>query len=191
MALTFSANVTGSMRDAVHSAIMKAVAFLILFGALTGVAGKAQQAIDTTGAPEGPQMFNPKGSDIKLERPFPNEEVLPVYPGGDEALKLFIEEEMDYPEAALQAGKAGKVYVGFIVEKSGDVDSVWIMRGLDSLMDAEAMRVVRLLDGWTPALLNGTPARYRFSIPFVFELPAEKPDGKKYQTGKHVGRTRR
>jgi TonB family protein len=163
----------------------------MLCGLCSAQVGQAQQATDTTAAPDKPQMFNPKGTGDELKRPAPDEEVLPVYPGGDEALRQFMEDETDYPDAALQAGKAGKVYVGFIVEKSGDVDSVWIMRGLDSLLDAEAMRVVRLLDGWSPALVKGKPARYRYSMPFVFELPAEKPDGKKYQTGKHTGRTRR
>jgi TonB family protein len=169
---------------------MKAFLFLLLCVLCSPQPGHAQ-APDTTAAPEKPQVFNPKGTGGDLKRPAPAEEVLPVYPGGDEALQQFLEVETDYPEEALQVGTAGKVYVGFIVEKNGDVDSVWIMRGLDTLLDAEAMRVVRLLDGWSPALVNGTPARYRYSMPFVFELPAEKPDGKKYQTGKHTGRTRR
>ncbi len=170
---------------------MRKVLLIWLCGLGTGLDAQAQGSADSTAAPDGPQMFNPKGNG-GMERQAPaDEEIIPVYPGGDEALKLILEEETDYPDAALQAGTNGKVYVGFIVEKNGDVDSVWIMRGLDSLLDAEAMRVVRLLDGWSPALVNGQPARYRFSMPFVFELPPPKPDGKKYQTGKHTGRTRR
>ena len=48
-------------------------------------------------------------------------------------------------------GIQGKVYVNFVIEKNGKVSSVTIARGVDKLIDDEAMRVIKKLSTFTPA----------------------------------------
>lgn len=100
-------------------------------------------------------------------------EGMPVYPGGDAALYAFIRKETKYPEAAREQGIIGKVFVQFIVEKDGSVDSVWVKRSAHPLLDAEAVRVVQLADGWKPATQNDKPVRVKYMLPISFTMPAE------------------
>ena len=121
-------------------------------------ADKAQQVFDNT--------------TTKPESQVPKEE-LPVYPGGETALYAFISKETKYPEEAREQGITGKVFVQFIVEKDGSVDSVWVKRSAHPLLDAEAMRVVQLVDGWKPATQNDKPVRVQYMLPISFTMPAE------------------
>jgi TonB family protein len=121
---------------------------------------KAQQVFDNTIAKPGTEEQVPK-------------EELPVYPGGESGLQAFLVKETRYPEEAREQGITGKVFVQFIVEKDGNVDSVWVKRGAHPLLDAEAMRVVQLADGWKPATQNNKPVRVTYMLPISFTMPAE------------------
>ncbi len=118
---------------------------------------KAQQVFDNTTAKPTVQEQMPK-------------EELPVYPGGETALYAFITKETKYPEEAREQGITGKVFVQFIVEKDGRVDSVWVKRSAHPLLDAEAVRVVQLADGWKPATQNDKPVRVTYMLPISFAM---------------------
>ncbi len=121
---------------------------------------KAQQVFDNT-------IAKPAAQEQVLK------EELPVYPGGETALYAFISKETKYPEEAREQGITGKVFVQFIVEKDGNVDSVWVTRSAHPLLDAEALRVVQLIDGWKPATQNDKPVRVKYMLPISFTMPAE------------------
>ena len=121
---------------------------------------KAQQVFDNT-------IAKPVGTEQ-----VPNEK-LPVYPGGETALYAFLKKETKYPEEAREQGITGKVFVQFIVEKDGSVDSVWVKRSAHPLLDAEAMRVVQRADGWNPVTQNDKPVRVQYMLPISFTMPAE------------------
>lgn len=103
----------------------------------------------------------------------------PEYPGGMAALQAFVRDHIQYPEEAREAGTTGRVNVYFFIETSGDVDSVWVPRSLDHALDQEAMRVVRLLDGWSPGRANGEPVRALRVLPVTFHLEVEEAPKKK------------
>ncbi len=122
---------------------------------------KAQQVFDNAIVKPAAQDRGPK-------------EELPVYPGGETALYAFIAKETKYPEEAREQGISGKVFVQFIVEKNGQVDSVWIKRSAHPLLDAEALRVVALMDGWTPGSQNDKPVRVQYMLPISFTMDAKE-----------------
>jgi TonB family protein len=70
---------------------------------------------------------------------------LPEYPGGGEAMKEFIGQNLRYPEKALQAGIEGFVLVGYEVNDNGGVLNARILKGLGHGCDEEALRVISLL----------------------------------------------
>ena len=97
-------------------------------------------------------------------------ENMPEFPGGDVALMKYIKENINYPEICKKEHITGKVYVQFIVNKSGSVSNVKIVRGVDKNLDAEAVRVVESLPKYKPARQRGEPVSVMFTIPITFAL---------------------
>lgn len=98
-------------------------------------------------------------------------EVMPQFPGGDEAMMKFIEENTVYPENAKKKGIGGKTFVSFTIEKDGSITDVKVLRGCDKECDAEAVRVVKSMPKWSVGKVKGKPIRVNFVIPFVFKAP--------------------
>ena len=103
-------------------------------------------------------------------------EQMPEYPGGMSELMKFIGETMKYPEDAEKQQKEGLVLVRFVVEKDGSVNDVEVVKDAWPSLDAEAIRVVKLLPKWTPGKQNGKVVRVKYTIPFRFAIPADKKE---------------
>lgn len=97
-------------------------------------------------------------------------EVMPEYPGGITAMQKYINQHVVFPEVAKQNGAQGKVYVSFVVGKTGEVEDVRILRGVDPALDKEAMRVVKSLPKWKPGSQRGINVRVAFNVPINFKL---------------------
>ena len=97
-------------------------------------------------------------------------ENMPEFPGGDLGLMKYIQKNVKYPPIAKEYNITGKVYVSFIVDKSGSVTNVKIVRGVDKNLDAEALRVVKSLPKYKPGKQRGKPVRVMFTIPINFTL---------------------
>lgn len=95
--------------------------------------------------------------------------------GGNEEMIKFLSENVKYPEDVLQANEKGanihgRVYVKFVVEKDGSISDVEVVRSVHPSLDAESVRVVKLMSGkWTPATEREKPVRSKFTLPFVFK----------------------
>ena len=97
-------------------------------------------------------------------------ENMPEFPGGDAGLMKYIQNNVKYPPIAKEYNITGKVYVSFIVDKSGSVTDVKIARGVDKSLDAEALRVVKSLPKYKPGKQRGKAVRVMFTIPINFTL---------------------
>ena len=97
-------------------------------------------------------------------------EVNPSFPGGMAALYKLIGERLNYPEAARNNGVTGKVHIRFVINKRGEVENVQIIRGVDPLLDREAIRVIEGLPRWNPGTQRGKPVNVWFSMPINFQL---------------------
>ena len=97
-------------------------------------------------------------------------ENMPEFPGGDLGLMKYIQKNVKYPPIAKEYNITGKVYVQFIVDKSGTVTNVKGVRGVDKNLDAEAVRVVKSLPKYKPGKQRGKPVRVMFTIPINFTL---------------------
>ena len=119
--------------------------------------------------------------DPQEEQVFMVVEKMPEYPGGDEARVKFLVENVKYPEEARKNGISGTVYITFIVEKDGKISNVKVLKGVDELLDNEALRVVKLMPVWQPGVQRGKPVRVQFNMPIQFNLDkgAKKKDGDK------------
>ena len=97
-------------------------------------------------------------------------ENMPEFPGGDLGLMKYIQKNVKYPPIAKEYNITGKVYVSFIVDKSGSVTNVKIVRGVDRNLDSEALRVVKSLPKYKPGKQRGKAVRVMFTIPINFTL---------------------
>lgn len=94
----------------------------------------------------------------------------PSFPGGQAALMSYLSKNVKYPEEALKDNVQGRVIVGFIVEKDGSVSNAKIIRGVDSALDKEAIRIVMSMPKWTPGRQNGRNVRTKYNVPVNFKL---------------------
>ena len=97
-------------------------------------------------------------------------ENMPEFPGGDAGIMKYIQKNVKYPPIAKEYNITGKVFVSFIVDKSGSVSDVKIARGVDKSLDAEALRVVKSLPKYKPGKQRGKAVRVMFTIPINFTL---------------------
>lgn len=93
------------------------------------------------------------------------------YPGGDETLKKFIDENIEYPTQAIKDNISGTVFVQIIIEKDGSISDVKVLRGIGGGCDEEAVRVISKMPNWIPAKQKGIPVRSFYIIPIIFVLP--------------------
>lgn len=103
-------------------------------------------------------------------------EEMPKFPGGQQAMELYLQHEVKYPKEERNAGKQGTVYVTFIVERDGRIDSAWLAKGVANApgLGVEAVRVMKAMPQWEPGRMNGKPVRVEMTIPIKFVLEDKK-----------------
>lgn len=127
------------------------------------------------------QKYGEKGKDgildITLKKQgevFVVVEQMPEFPGRLEALKAFVRTNLQYPDAAIKKGLEGKVYVNFMVSKTGAISEVKVAKGVDPLLDNEAVRLVQAMPDWKPGKQHGETVEVMYTIPVEFRLPQKK-----------------
>lgn len=99
-----------------------------------------------------------------------NPDVSAQFPGGEQALYAWLGENIRYPSMAQINKVQGRVILQFIVNASGDIKDVKIVRGRDRDLDIEAIRVVTKMPRWNPAQYNGKNVSTRVNLPITFKL---------------------
>lgn len=115
-------------------------------------------------------VSNPQKTKQTKEPVFVVVEQMPVFPGGEQALRELIGKEIVYPEDALRAGTQGKVFVTFVVNKEGKVINPKIARGVSPSLDKEALRVVGILPKWIRGKQRGKNVDVEYTVPINFAL---------------------
>ena len=120
---------------------------------------------------------------------------LPQYPGGNTALLKKLATITNYPFDAEHCGVEGTATVSFFVEKDGTVSDVKVAKTefknrlsdkkfskyseidkyamrekAEGLLKDEAVRVVKTLSGWEPAMRRGELVRVLYTVPITFKL---------------------
>jgi protein TonB len=126
--------------------------------------------IEVTGTGTGDELIEGPGGAASDE-PFVFVEVMPSFKGGDiNKFRDWVFKRTNYPQAAIDNKIRGTVFLTFIVERDGSVSNVTIIKGVDPLLDNEAVKAISESPKWTPGLQRGLPVRVRFQIPMNFSL---------------------
>ena len=110
----------------------------------------------------------PKRSEDEI---FKSVEQMPLFLGGDAALMKYIESHLNYPPMAAQNKIQGKVVVQFVVDKTGKVGEVKVVRSVDKDLDEEAVRIVKSFPKFIPGRQNGRAVSVWYTLPVTFKLP--------------------
>ncbi len=96
---------------------------------------------------------------------------MPKFRGGDiNKFREWVQKKTKYPEVATINGIQGRVYVTFIVEKDGSVTNGKVVKGVDPLINNEALKAVMSSPKWTPGKQRGTAVRVSYIIMLNFQL---------------------
>lgn len=97
-------------------------------------------------------------------------ETIPTYTGGDTAIALFIEENLQYPPS--MKGQEGTIFVDFIINANGSIRNVKAtdstFAGDDEAFRKEALRLVNLMPRWIPGRQQGKVVDVQYSVPITF-----------------------
>lgn len=102
--------------------------------------------------------------------------VLPEFPEGYSSMKSYLNENLKYPEGC---DKEGTVIVQFVVDVDGSIKQPVVVRSIDELLDAEAIRLVKSMPNWRPGAQNGHLEMSKYTLPIGFVNPNRKSGEKK------------
>ena len=111
--------------------------------------------------------------DMKMDKEgyYASTEILPSFPGGQKALERFFENNIQYPESAIENGVEGTVNIKFAVDEKGKVYSPKITsNNIGYGIEAEALKVFGKMPTWTPGKIKGKNVKTRYTLPITFQL---------------------
>jgi TonB family protein len=111
--------------------------------------------------------FHEDGSPNKEVTEFFHES---TYPGGTPAFTRFLNKSLRYPKEAVKSNTQGTVVAQFIVNKDGTISDLQLIRSVDKYLDEEALRVLRHMSNWEPAMIAGIPLKSYKRQPIVFKF---------------------
>ena len=113
-----------------------------------------------------------KDEEVEEEAiPFQLVEEKPSFNGGDaNEFSKWVNSKLQYPEIAKENGVQGRVTLQFTVEKDGSVTNVKVLRGVDSSLDKEAVRVVQSSPKWKPGKQRDRAVKVTYTFPVIFQL---------------------
>lgn len=104
------------------------------------------------------------------EMPIFRPEICTTSQEGNRELMKYIVQAIRYPVIAVENGVEGKVYITFVVSPLGAVTNVQVTRGVNSVLDKEAVRVIKTLPNFSPGKQRGKAVRVQYSVPINFVL---------------------
>lgn len=103
--------------------------------------------------------------------PFQLVEEKPSFNGGDaNEFSKWVNSKLVYPEIAKENGVQGRVTLQFTVNADGTVSNVKVLRGVDSSLDKEAVRVVSSSPKWKPGKQRDHAVKVTYTFPVIFQL---------------------
>ena len=92
------------------------------------------------------------------------------YKNSNEELNKYISSNIHYPEEMVKNGKEGKVFISFFIEKNGETNVQYIIKGCNPYLDYEAWEVIKNMPRWNPATIDKKPVKSLYTLPISFIL---------------------
>lgn len=115
-------------------------------------------------------------TNAQAQQPIPPNKILsyaekmPEYPKGQDSLKHFLAMKIRYPAASQMNGEEGVSFITFVVDSVGNVTNPEVIKSSYANLDAEAIRVIRLMPKWNPGMHNGRAVNVKYTLPVRFQF---------------------
>ena len=109
--------------------------------------------------------------NIEEDIPFVNVETKPRFQGGEATtFSRWVSEHLSYPTIAQEMCISGRVMLEFTIRKDGRLADIKVLRGVDPILDKEAVRVVTSSPLWEPGRQGARPVNVTYQFPVIFRL---------------------
>lgn len=141
-------------------------------GVVEVLTGEVEIMGDVIDVPVNPADTVPSCNAPQQEKIYHHVEQMPTFPGGTDSLFHFLQKNLRYPEYERNQKIEGKVYVGFVVDKTGKICKPKVLRGMPNApnFNTEVLRIVNAMPTWQPGLQNGKPVPVNMALPILFQL---------------------
>ena len=110
--------------------------------------------------------------EIVDDQPFYSAEEMPTFQGGDiNVFRKWVQDNVKFPQIALENGIQGTVTIAFVVERDGTLTVLEVLASPDRSLTDEAIRVLKKSPKWKPGKQRNQAVRVRYNLPVVFRLP--------------------
>jgi len=121
------------------------------------------------------RMTSSTASNAKMEMDkegvYNRADVMPSFPGGEKALIKYLENNIQYPQAAIDDGVEGTVQLNFAVDENGKVYAPTLRsEKIGYGLEEEAMRVISTMPKWNPGNIKGKNVKTRFDLPVTYQI---------------------
>ena len=120
----------------------------------------------TPGAVNVPQEVK---DELKGTPVFEVVEQMPEFPdGGMAGLMEYFKKNFVFPAELAEMAPKGRIVVQFIIQKDGSISNAKVLRGVDPLLNAEAIRLVNAMPKWKPGMQQGKLVAVKYTVPVTF-----------------------
>jgi TonB family protein len=120
------------------------------------------------------EKCNESGAGVKIKNHFVDDNSIgyraPTISTGEKTAYQFVGKNIIYPSRALRDNIQGIVDLVFTITKDGVIENIYVQRGINTLLDKEAVRVVKKMKFSTPPTLNGQGQDVCVSMPISFKV---------------------
>ena len=96
---------------------------------------------------------------------------MPSFQGGDlNKFRAWVQQNIRFPQIALENGIQGRVVLSFVIEKDGRLTNIQVLQTPDRSLSDEAIRVLQQSPKWSPGKQRNQPVRVRYTLPVEFRI---------------------
>ena len=112
------------------------------------------------------KIYNSDGTQV----PYYDYEIAAQYPGGINELVRYLSTKIKYPKKARRQNISGKVILKFYVDTDGSIQNITVKQSVSEELDKEAIRVVKKMPKWDPAIFDGSKVKSYYLLPISFKF---------------------
>lgn len=117
------------------------------------------------------QQVEVKEEVIEDDQPFLIAETMPSFQGGDlNKFRAWVQQNIRFPQIALENGIQGRVVLSFVIEKDGRLTNIQVLQSPDRSLSDEAIRVLNKSPKWSPGKQRNQVVRVKYTLPVDFRV---------------------
>lgn len=108
---------------------------------------------------------------VEDDQPFLIAETMPSFQGGDlNTFRAWVQQNVKFPQIALENGIQGRVVLSFVIEKDGRLTNIQVLQTPDRSLSEEAVRVLSKSPKWSPGKQRNQAVRVKYTLPVDFRV---------------------